>query len=44
MPTQPRIIRLHRKTEQKLLSLKREAEQDGEYRVAKRIHAVLLSN
>jgi transposase len=44
MPNQPRIIRLHRKTEQKLLSLKREAEQEGEYRVAKRIHAVLLSN
>jgi transposase len=44
MPTQPRIIRLHRKTEQKLLSLKKEAEQDGEYRVAKRIHAVLLNN
>lgn len=44
MPTQPRIIRLHSKTEKKLLTLKKEAEQDGEYRVAKRIHAILLSN
>jgi len=44
MPTIPRIIKLHVKTHDKLISLKKEAEQCGEYRVAKRIHAVLLSN
>jgi transposase len=44
MPIQPRILRLHRKTEERLISLKREAEQDGEYRVAMRIHAVLLNH
>src|SRR5436309_1635970 len=44
MPTRPRIIKLHIKTKKKLISLKKEAEQAGEYRVAKRIHAVLLNN
>lgn len=44
MPTRPRIIKLHVKTKGKLLSLKKEAEQYGEYRVAKRIHAILLSH
>ena len=44
MPTQPRIIKLHVKTRKNLLSLKKEAEQVGEYRVAKRIHAVLLNS
>jgi transposase len=44
MPTRPRIIKLHAKTREKLISLKKEAEQQGEYRVAKRIHSVLLSN
>jgi len=44
MPNQPRIIKLHVKTRGKLLSLKKEAEQVGEYRVAKRIHAILLNS
>lgn len=44
MPTNPRIIKLHTKTRGKLISLKKEAEQNGEYRVAKRIHAVLLNS
>jgi transposase len=44
MPTIPRIIKLHGKTKQKLCFLKKEAEQCGEYRVAKRIHAILLNN
>lgn len=43
MPINPRIIKLHAKTRTKLCVLKKEAEQDGEYRVAKRIHAVLLN-
>ena len=41
---QARIIELHHKTHTKLITLKKEAEQDGEYRVAKRIHAVLLNH
>jgi len=40
----PRILQLHYKTVEKLRRLKREAEQDGAYRVAKRIHSVLLNN
>lgn len=44
MPTRPRIIKLHVKTRDKLILLKEKAEQAGEYRVAKRIHAVLLNN
>ena len=40
----PTIITLHYKTRDKLERLKKEAEQDGEYRVAKRIHAVLLNS
>ncbi len=44
MPITPRIIKLHYKTREKLVSLKKEAEQSGEYRVAKRIHAVLLNH
>jgi transposase len=39
-----RMLKLHQNTAKKLLKQKREAEQDGEYRVAKRIHAVLLNN
>lgn len=39
----PRIISLHHKTREKLQRLKKEAETDGAYRVAKRIHAVLLN-
>lgn len=41
---QPRILQLHHNTENKLNKLKAEAEQAGEYRVAKRIHAVLLNS
>lgn len=44
MPTRPRIIKLHGKTRKKLISIKHDAEQSGEYRVVKRIHAVLLSD
>ena len=40
----PRILRLPSKTFQKLERLRREAEQDGAYRVAKRLHAVLLNS
>jgi transposase len=39
-----RYIQLHYKTLEKLLKLKKEAEIDGQYRVAKRIHAVLLNH
>ena len=39
-----RILSIHKNTAKKLLRLKKEAEIDGEYRVAKRIHATLLSN
>lgn len=39
----PRRLRLHHKTAGKLRQLKKEAEVDGAYRVAKRIHAVLLN-
>ena len=38
-----RILSIHKNTAKKLLRLKKEAEIDGEYRVAKRIHATLLS-
>ena len=40
----PRTLRLHPMTAKKLLRLRDEAEGDGAYRVAKRIHAVLLNN
>lgn len=40
----PRRIALHPKTVEKLSRLKKEAEADGAYRVAKRIHAVLLND
>ena len=39
-----RMLKLHHNTANKLLKLKKEAEQQGEYRVAKRIHAVLLNH
>ncbi len=39
-----RMLKLHHGTANKLLNLKKEAEQSGEYRVAKRIHAILLNN
>jgi len=39
-----RTLRLHPKTKQKLIRLKKEAEIEGAYRVAKRIHAVLMNH
>jgi transposase len=41
---QARILRLHYRTYDKLRRLKKEAETDGAYRVAKRIHAVTLNH
>lgn len=41
---QARLLKLHHNTTKKLLKLKKEAEQTGEYRVAKRVHAVLLNS
>jgi len=41
---QARILRLHYRTYNKLRRLRREAEADGAYRVAKRIHAVTLNH
>lgn len=40
----PRQLRLHPMTVKKLRRLKKEAEADAVYRVAKRIHAVLLNH
>ena len=40
----PRIIRLRPKAFEKLSQLRKEAEKDGSYRVAKRIQAVLLNS
>lgn len=40
---EPRIIKLHTQTYSKLLRLKKTAEEEGAYRVSKRIHAVLLN-
>ena len=40
----PRILHLHPSTSQRLLRLRREAERDGAYRVAKRLQAVLLNS
>jgi len=41
---QARMLRLHHRTYNKLRRLKKEAEADGAYRVAKRIHAVTLNH
>lgn len=41
---QARVLSLHPKTVAKLWTLKNEAEAEGEYRVARRIHAVLLNH
>lgn len=41
---QARMLKLHHNTVKQLLNLKKEAEQEGEYRVATRIHAVLLNH
>ena len=38
-----RFLKGHWRTIKRLLSFKKEAEKDGEYRVAKRIHAVVLN-
>jgi len=40
----PRMVHLHCKTVEKLFRLKKEAEVDGAYRVARRIHAVILNH
>ncbi len=40
----PRMLRLHRRTVEKLLRLRKEADGDGAYRVARRIHAVVLNS
>lgn len=39
----PRFLRLHPRTYERLLRLRREAERDGAYRVAKRLHSVVLN-
>src|SRR4030042_2329016 len=39
----PRILRIHPSTYRRLLRLRNQAEADGAYRVAKRLHAVLLN-
>lgn len=40
----PRIIHLHWNTHRRLIGLRADAERDGAYRVAKRIHAVILNS
>jgi hypothetical protein len=40
----PRELKLHPMTVRKLLRLRKEAEEDGAYRVARRIHAVILNH
>jgi transposase len=40
----PRIVHVHPSTYRRLLRLRKEAEGDGAYRVAKRLHAVLLNS
>lgn len=40
----PRLICLHWKTRTRLNRLRKEAEQDGVYRVARRLHAVILNS
>ena len=39
----PRLLRLHPATHRRLIQLSKEASQDGAYRVAKRIQAVVLN-
>jgi len=39
----PRILRVHPRTYDRLLRLRKEAESEGAYRVARRLHAVLLN-
>ena len=40
----PRLLRLHPKTYSRLVQLRKEAERDGAYRVAKRLQAVVLNS
>jgi transposase len=40
----PRILYLHPKTYKRLIRLRKEAERDGAYRVAKRLQAVVLNS
>ena len=40
----PRLLRLHPRTYGRLLRLRKEAEREGAYRVAKRLQAVLLNS
>ena len=40
----PRLLRLHPKTYRRLIRLSKEAEQEGAYRVAKRLQAVTLNS
>lgn len=40
----PRMLRLHHQSVKKLRRLKKEAEEDGAHRVARRIHGVLLNS
>jgi len=40
----PRCVHLHGKTRSRLSRLRKEAEQEGAYRVARRLHAVLLNS
>ena len=40
----PRVVSLHPKTRDKLTRLWKEAEREGSYRVARRVHAVLLNS
>ena len=39
-----RLLRLHPKTQSRLVRLSKEAERDGVYRVAKRLQAVVLNS
>ncbi len=41
---QPRMLRLHPRTYERLVRLSKEAERDGAYRVAKRLRAVVLNS
>jgi transposase len=41
---EPRLLRLHPGTYQRLIGLRKEAERDGAYRVARRLRAVVLNS
>lgn len=40
----PRVLRLHPKTHRRLIALRKQAERDGAYRVAKRMQAIVLNS